>query len=136
MAAKVKRKNKSNNRLANLKKRILEIFTLPMIILGGIIFRIFLSFTSWIKALLLTWGVLDGIASNYLYKEEKFFPYQFLRYGRIVANMSGIINPIVPIIWNIGDGAYSLIMYKNHSTIENASRYGRIFNGALQAIFS
>lgn len=126
-------KRRSPLRIKNLRKRIVEVFTLPMIILGGMVFKIFFSFTSWIKALLLTWGVVDGFASNYFYKEEKFFPYQFLRYGRIVANMSGIINPLVPIVWNIGDGAYSLMMYRNHSRIESASRYGRILNGALQA---
>ncbi len=127
--------SKDNARLKNLKKRILEVFVVPMIILGGTVFRIFFSFTSGIRAFLLTWGVMDGIASNYFYKEEKFFPYQFLRYGRIVANMSGIVNPIVPIVWNIGDGAYSLMMYRNHSNMEHASRYGRIINGALQAAF-
>lgn len=134
MSKKASRK-KSDDRLKNLKKRIMEVFTLPMIILGGMMFRVFFSFAGWIKAFLLTWGVMDGFISNYFYKEEKFFPYQFLRYGRIVANMSGVINPIVPIVWNIGDGAYSLMMYHKHSGMEHASRYGRIINGALQAAF-
>ncbi len=128
-------KKTTPGRLKKLKKRIAEVFTLPMIILGGMMFRVFFSFTGWIKAFLLTWGVMDGFISNYFYKEEKFFPYQFLRYGRIVANMSGVINPIVPIVWNIGDGAYSLMMYNKHSGMEHASRYGRIINGALQAAF-
>ncbi len=131
-----KSKKKEQKRVKTLRKRIFEISTLPMIILAGITFRIFFSFTSVIRAALLTWGVMDGFASNYFYKEEKFFPYQFLRYGRIVCNMSGIINPIVPIVWNVGDGAYSLFMYrKMHTHMENASRYGRIVNGALQAVF-
>ncbi|HLC58960.1 MAG TPA: hypothetical protein VJH34_00370 [archaeon] len=129
------KKARKGNRVKNLKRRIIEIFTLPMVIIGAVIFRVFLSFTGWIRAILLTVGVVDGFASNYFYKEEKFFPYQFLRYGRIVANFSGIINPIVPVVWNIGDGAYSLMMYKNQTKMENAPRYGRILNGVLQTAF-
>lgn len=125
---------KPSIRLKNLKKRLVEIFSVPTIILSGFILRIFLSFVSWIKAVLLTWGVVDGFSSSYLYKEEKFFPYQFLRYCRIIANISGILNPTVPIIWNIGDGIYSLFLYKKAEPIEHLPRYGRILNGTLLAV--
>lgn len=127
---------KPHIRLKNLKKRLVEIFSVPTIILSGFILRMFLSFVSWIKAILLTWGVVDGFSSSYLYKEEKFFPHQFLRYCRIIANISGILNPAVPIIWNIGDGIYSLFLYKKAEPVEHLPRYGRILNGTLLAIFS
>jgi len=123
-------------RIKNLKRRLVEIFSVPTIILSGFILRMFLSFVSWIRAILLTWGVVDGFSSNYLYKEEKFFPFQFLRYCRIIANFSGILNPAVPIVWNIGDGIYSLLLYKKAETVERLPRYGRILNGTLLAIFS
>jgi len=129
-------KLKPHIKLINLKKRLIEILSVPTIILSGFILRMFLSFVSWIKAILLTWGVVDGFSSNYLYKEEKFFPCQFLRYCRIIANFSGIFNPAVPIVWNIGDGIYSLLLYKKAQPIERLPRYGRILNGTLLAVFS
>ncbi|OYT42128.1 MAG: hypothetical protein B6U78_02175 [Candidatus Aenigmarchaeota archaeon ex4484_224] len=118
-----------------IKNRMVEIISLPGILISAFVLRFFVSFVSFIKAVLLTWGFMDGVVSNYLYKEEKFFPYQFLRYGRIAANLSGIINPVIPVIWNIGDGLYSLYIYRNKALpMENVSRYGRILNGALLAI--
>jgi hypothetical protein len=116
-----------------VKKRALEIFSIPSAILFGVIVRVFLSFTSWIRAILLSVGVMDGFASSYLYKEEKLFPYHFLRYGRIVANMVGIVNPAVAIAWNIGDGIYSMILYRNASNLETIPRLGRVLNGVLLA---
>lgn len=128
---KIKKPKLDRERIRNLKKRIVEVISPPMIVLAGFILRMFLSFTSWIRAILLTWGVIDGVASNYFYKEEKFFPYQFLRYARIIANISGIVNPAIPIIWNLGDGFYSLYLYRNQTFLEHTSRYGRIINGSL-----
>jgi len=120
-------------RIKELEKRAIEFFSPPVLILVGFIVKIFSSFVSWIKAILLTWGVLDGFSSSYIYKEEKLFPYQFLRYCRIIANISGIVNPIIPIVWNIGDGIYSVYLYRNATALEHLPRYGRILNGALQA---
>ena len=123
-------------RLVKIEKRVKEALSLPGILLAAFVVRILTSFTSWIRALLLTWGLMDGVVSNYIYKEEKFFPYQFLRYGRIVANLSGVFNPIIPVVWNIGDGMVSLYIYQRRATpVENLSRYGRILNGALLSIF-
>jgi hypothetical protein len=123
-------------KIESLKKRTMEVLTIPTMILAGVLFRIFFSFTSVIRAALLTWGVIDGFASNYFYKEEKFFPYQFLRYARIVANMSGVLIPIVPVVWNIGDGIYSLWIYRRSALpIEHLPRYGRVLNGAMLAVF-
>lgn len=120
--------------LKKTRKRAIEILSIPTMMLFGFILKIFLSFTSWIRAILLTWGVIDGIASNYLYKEEKLFPYQFLRYGRIVANMCGIFNPFIAVAWNIGDGIYSLHLYRQAAPAEDLARYGRILNGSLLAV--
>ena len=120
--------------LKTIKKRALDVFSVPMAILVGILVRVFFSFTSWIRAILLSVGVLDGVASSYLYKEEKFFPYHFLRYGRIVANMAGIINPMISVAWNIGDGIYSMMLYKNATNLETLPRFGRVLNGALLAV--
>ena len=123
---------KYKKKLVRIEKRVKETISIPGILLFAFVVKIMTSFTSWIRAILLSWGLMDGVISNYIYKEEKFFPYQFLRYCRIVANLSGIFNPIIPVIWNIGDGMYSLYLYKNKATpVENLSRYGRILNGAL-----
>ena len=121
-------------RLEGLRKRAIEVLSIPTIALFGFVLKVFLSFTSGIRAILLSWGVVDGIASNYLYKNEKFFPYQFLRYGRIVANLCGIANPLIAIAWNIGDGCYSLYIYRNSLPVEALPRYGRILNGSLLAM--
>jgi hypothetical protein len=121
-------------KLKEIKKRAIEVFSPPMLVLFGFLIRIFSSFVSWIRAIFLTWGVLDGFSSSYLYKEEKLFPYQFLRYCRIIANISGIVNPVIPIFWNIGDGIYSFYLYRDATSLEHLPRLGRILNGALQAI--
>jgi len=123
-------------RMVKLRKRIVEVISPPTLVLFGFLVRVFLSFTSLIKAVLLSWGAIDGIVSNYLYKHEKFFPYQFIRYGRIVANLAWVVNPIIPIVWNIGDGIYSLHIYNKAEGIENLSRYGRILNGGLLALLT
>lgn len=121
-------------RLKGTKKRAVEILSVPTMVLFGFILRVFLSFTSIVRAILLSWGVIDGVASNYIYKEEKFFPYQFLRYGRIVANVCGIVNPFIAVAWNIGDGFYSLHLYRQAAPAEDLARYGRILNGSLLAV--
>lgn len=127
---------KPKAKLRELELRAAEVLSVPTAILAGILVRTFLSFTSWIRALLITWGIIDGMASNYIYREERFFPYQFLRYGRIVANFSGIVTPVIPVVWNIGDGIYSLIIYKRRSQpIEHLPRFGRVINGVFQAMF-
>jgi len=115
---------------AKINNRTIELISLPIIILAGVLMRLFLPFVSWIKAAILTYGVIDGVGSNHLYREEKFFPYQFIRYGRIIANLLGVINIAIPICWNIGDGVYSIITYREkHSTLEQVPRYGRIVAG-------
>ena len=119
-----------------LRKRTIEVMSVPTIILFGFLMRLFTVFTSIIRSFLLSYGVMDGFVSNYLYKEEGFFPYQFLRYGRVIANLSGIVNPIVPIVWNIGDGLFSVFTYHRGTLLEHLPRYGRIMNGALLAVFS
>jgi len=118
-------------RIEKIKERASEALSLPTILLFGLLIRILTSFVGWIRALLISWGVLDGVLSNYIYKEEKFFPYQFLRYGRIIANLGGIISPVLPIIWNISDGIYSMIIYEKAHPVENLSRLGRVLNGAM-----
>jgi hypothetical protein len=123
-------------RMVKLRKRIAEILSVPTIILFSFLVRVYLSFTSWIKAILLSAGTMDGILSNYLYKHEKFFPYQFLRYGRIVANLAWVVHPVIPIVWNISDGLYSLYLYRKAEPIESLSRYGRILNGSLLALLT
>jgi len=122
--------------LKDIRKRLGEVLSVPTALLFGFVVRLLMSFTSWIRAILLSYGIMDGFASNYLYKHEKFFPYQFIRYARIIANFSGIFNPLIPIIWNIGDGIYSLTIYKKRDFVEHIPRYGRIINGGLLAIFS
>jgi hypothetical protein len=129
--------SKENRRkIEKVKKRLYEAISLPTILLFGLFIRVLTSFVGWIKAILISWGVIDGIISNYIYKEEKFFPYQFLRYGRIIANISGIISPVIPIIWNISDGIYSMIIYQRAHVVENFPRLGRVLNGALFVAFS
>ncbi len=118
-------------RIEKIKERVYEALSLPTIILFGLLIKILLSFVGWVKALLISWGILDGVISNYIYREEKFFPYQFLRYGRIIANLGGIISPVLPIIWNISDGIYSMIIYEKAHPVENLSRLGRVLNGAM-----
>ncbi len=126
---------KKDRRIEKIKKRVYEALSLPTIILAGFIIRIATSFVGWLRAILISWGVLDGIISNYMYKEEKFFPYQFLRYGRIIANLSGIFSPVIPLVWNISDGIYSMIIYEKAHLVENFSRLGRVINGALYVAF-
>ncbi|MCC5994507.1 MAG: hypothetical protein LM587_02870 [Candidatus Aenigmarchaeota archaeon] len=129
-------KDKENERrLKNLKERVCEAISLPTILLFGLLVRVLTSFVSWIKALLISWGVFDGILSNYIYREEKFFPYQFLRYGRIIANLSGIVSPIIPMLWNISDGICSMIIYERAHPVENFSRLGRVLNGVMFVAF-
>jgi len=123
-------------RLKNLQKRAAEIFTVPSVILFGLLLRVYVSVASFFKALLLSVGTMDGILSNYLYKHEKFFPYQFLRYGRIAANLAWIVHPLIPICWNIADGLYSLYLYRKAEAIESIPRYMRIFNGSLLAMLT
>jgi len=128
--------DQNRKRIEKIKNRVYEAISIPTILLFGLLVRFTMSFVGWIRALLISWGVLDGIISDYIYKEEKFFPYQFLRYGRIIANISGIISPAIPIIWNISDGIYSMIIYERAHTIENLPRLGRVLNGAMFVAFS
>jgi len=121
----------NKKRIRKLTERIYNSLTLPFIIIGGLGLKILLSFVGWIKAFLVSWGVVDGFISYKMYKEEKFFPYQFIRFGRIVANLSGIISPIIPFLWNVSDGIYSLIIYSKAHPTEQLSRVGRITNGIL-----
>ena len=123
-------------RMVKLRKRIVEILSVPAVVLFGFLLRVYLSFASLIKALLLSAGTMDGILSNYLYKHEKFFPYQFLRYGRIVANLAWVVSPVIPIVWNVSDGLYSLYLYRKAEVIECVPRYGRILNGSLLALLT
>jgi len=129
-------KEKNRRRMEKIRERVYETISIPTILLFGFLVKVLMSFVGWIKAILISWGVLDGIISNYIYKEEKFFPYQFLRYGRIIANISGIISPVIPIIWNISDGIYSMILYEKAHPVENLPRLGRVLNGALFVAFS
>jgi len=48
--------------------------------------------------------------------------------------LAGIITPIIPIIWNISDGFYSIYLYKNAHPIEDIPRAARIINGSLLAV--
>jgi len=129
-------KEVNRRRLEKIKRRACEALSLPTILLFGLLIRVLTSFVGWVRALLISWGVLDGVVSNYIYKEEKFFPYQFLRYGRIIANISGIISPAIPIVWNISDGIYSMIIYERAHPVENLSRLGRVLNGVMFVAFS
>jgi len=126
----------NKRRIEKIKKRAYEVISLPTILLLVVLIRVLTSFVGWFKAILISWGVLDGVLSKYIYREEKFFPYQFLRYGRIVANLGGIISPIIPLVWNISDGIYSMIIYEKAYPIENLSRLGRVLNGAMFSALS
>lgn len=120
-----------------IRQRVKELFSPFLLLLAVLVFRFISSFTSWIKAILLTWGVMDGVMSNYLYKHERLHPHQLLRYARIVANFSGIANPLIPVVWNIGDGIYSMYLYRQDSAVlEQIPRYGRVLNGSLLAILA
>jgi len=130
------RKGRDERRLERIKRRACEALSLPTILLLGLLIRVLTSFVGWVRALLISWGVLDGVVSNYIYREEKFFPYQFLRYGRIIANISGIISPAIPIVWNISDGIYSMIIYRRAHPVENLPRLGRVLNGVMFVAFS
>jgi hypothetical protein len=127
---------KNKKRIERVKERAYEAISIPTILIFGLLVRVLTSFVGWIRAILIAWGVLDGIISNYIYKEEKFFPYQFLRYGRIVANLSGIITPVIPLIWNISDGIYSMIIYERAHPVEHLPRLGRVVNGSLFVAFA
>jgi hypothetical protein len=127
---------KNRKRIERVKERAYEAISIPTILIFGLLVRVVTSFVGWVRALLISWGVLDGIISNYIYKEEKFFPYQFLRYGRIVANLSGIITPVIPLIWNISDGIYSMIIYERAHPVEHLPRLGRVVNGVLFVAFA
>jgi hypothetical protein len=127
---------KNRKRIERIKERAYEAISIPTILIFGLLVRVVTSFVGWIRAILISWGVLDGIISNYIYKEEKFFPYQFLRYGRIVANLSGIITPVIPLIWNISDGIYSMIIYERAHPVEHLPRLGRVVNGVLFVAFA
>ena len=126
----------NKKRIERIKRRASESLCLPTILLFGLLIKVLTSFIGWIRAILISWGVIDGIVSNYIYKEEKFFPYQFLRYGRIIANFSGIVSPVIPIVWNISDGIYSMILYQRAHAVENIPRLGRVLNGALFIAFA
>ncbi|MCS7093712.1 MAG: hypothetical protein RMJ18_00805 [Candidatus Aenigmarchaeota archaeon] len=125
-----------SRRIQKLTNRIYESFSLPLIFACGLLLKSILSFVSWIRVFLISWGVIDGIVSYKMYKEEKFFPYQFIRFGRIAANLSGVISPIIPFIWNISDGIYSLIIYSRAHPTEHLSRVGRVTNGIMHIAFS
>ncbi|MEM5815246.1 MAG: hypothetical protein QXD89_02035 [Candidatus Aenigmatarchaeota archaeon] len=126
----------NSKRIRKITDRVYESISLSTIIVGGILLKIVLSFVSWVKAFLISWGVIDGFVSYKMYKEEKFFPYQFIRFGRIVANLSGIFSPVIPFIWNVSDGVYSLIVYSRAHPTEQLSRVGRITNGMMHIAFS
>ena len=118
-------------KIKKAKERAEKYLVIPVIFTFVIIVRTFLSFVGWIKAILISWGILDGVISYGMYKEEKFFPYQFIRFGRIAANLSGIIFPLIPFVWNVADGIYSLIIYERAHPTEHLSRVGRVSNGIL-----
>jgi len=126
----------NSNRVKILKKRINSSLNLPLIIVCGIFLKIIVSLVGWVRALLISWGIMDGFISYKLYKEEKFFPYQFVRFGRIVANLGGIVSPIIPFVWNLSDGIYSLVLYYKAHPTEQLSRVSRIANGIMYIAFS
>ncbi|MEM0333054.1 MAG: hypothetical protein QXX30_01145 [Candidatus Aenigmatarchaeota archaeon] len=126
----------NSKRIEKLKERIYSCLGLSTVIIGGLAIRIMVSFVGWIRALLISWGVLDGYVSYKMYKEEKTFPYQFIRFGRIIANLSGIISPIIPFVWNVSDGIYSLVLYHRAHPTEQLSRISRIANGIMYIAFS
>ena len=123
--------NIKERKIKRARERVEKYLVIPVIFASAIVVKIFLSFVGWVRALLISWGMLDGIISYKMYREEKLFPYQFIRFGRIVANLSGIFSPIIPFIWNVADGLYSLIIYERAHPTENLSRVGRISNGIL-----
>ncbi|MEM5831884.1 MAG: hypothetical protein QXI09_00290 [Candidatus Aenigmatarchaeota archaeon] len=126
----------NSDRIKKLKERIYSSLSLPFILICGLFLKILISFVGWIKAFLISWGIIDGYISYKMYKEEKLFPYQFIRFGRIVANLSGVISPIIPFIWNVSDGIYSLVLYSRAHPTEQLSRIGRITNGIMHIAFS
>jgi len=90
------------------------------------------------KSLPFVWIVWDAILSNRLYKNQKFYPDQMLRFLRLGVGIGwfvGLINPMAAGLILIGDGAYSILRYRflnvTKHTIEDVPRLVRIGTGLM-----
>jgi hypothetical protein len=90
------------------------------------------------KSLPFVWIVWDAILSNRLYKNQKVYPDQMLRFLRLGVGIGwfvGLVNPITAGLILIGDGAYSILRYRmldvTKNNIEDIPRLIRIGTGLL-----
>lgn len=84
------------------------------------------------------WIIWDAILSNKLYKQQKFYPDQMLRFLRLGVGISwfvGLINPLTAGLILIGDGIFSIAKYRlqkvTKNFIEDVPRLIRIGTGLL-----
>src|SRR3989344_4583919 len=67
------------------------------------------------RSLSFTWIFWDGLLSHVLYKGQKRFPDQALRFMRVGVGISwfiGLVTPVTAGLFLIGDGIYSIIRYR------------------------
>ena len=118
-------------KVAKLKNRIKNIFHTRNI------FAISL-FAVLSRSLSFTWIFWDGYLSHKLYKHQKAFPDQILRFARLGIGISwfmGWINPTTAGVFLICDGAISILRYRSlnmtKSFIEDVPRLIRIGLGIM-----
>lgn len=90
------------------------------------------------KSLPLVWIIWDAILSHKLYKNQKIYPDQLLRFLRLGVGIGwfiGLINPVTAGLILIADGVYSILRYRflrvTKSFIEDVPRMIRIGTGLL-----
>ncbi|MHA1742737.1 MAG: hypothetical protein ACTSV6_00635 [Candidatus Heimdallarchaeota archaeon] len=74
------------------------------------------------KSLPFVWIVWDAILSNKLYKHQKFYPDQllrFLRFGVGVGWFFGFLNPVTAGLLLVGDGIFSILRYRALNTTKD-----------------
>jgi hypothetical protein len=84
------------------------------------------------------WIVWDAILSHKLYKGQKFYPDQLLRFVRLGVGIGwfvGLVNPMTAGLILIADGVYSILRYRllkvTTHTFEDVPRLIRIGTGLL-----
>ena len=95
-------------------------------------------FTVLSHSLAFAWIFWDALLSNRLYKEQKMFPDQALRFLRVGVGITwfiGVISPITAGLYLVGDGIYSIFRYRvtkvTKTPIEDLPRLARIGVGLL-----
>jgi hypothetical protein len=118
-------------KVPNLKYRIQNIFDRRKVFLISV-------FTILSRSLAFTWIFWDALLSNRLYKHQKMFPDQALRFVRLgvgITWIAGLISPITAGVFLIGDGIYSIFRYRTlkvtKNPVEDLPRLARIGVGLL-----